>query len=206
MKHIKPTAICEAFRSFHPFQVFTWFLFVSLFSVSCVTTVGPFIALPNIPPSKVQDGDVLSLILSVKSFRDVRIVSETSSTMQEGVRRVSPEGDVSQIVTAAFSEALRARGTSVDSSAPTTIQGEIRSWNAETRGSSVGELKSEASIYIEVITSGTRTFSGVYQGSRSSQFPVVTSSDIQDSLGFAMEQAIDQALIDSSLRRALSSR
>jgi hypothetical protein len=175
-------------------------ILISLLASACVVSVGPTIEAPAIP-APTKSTDVFPVLVQVKNFRDVRLVSE------EEKGPISPEGDISELVKDAFINYLEKRGASVEFSAPVTIEGEIRSWEAQARGTSTGMLNSSASLYIEVKdSSGNKLYSGVFQGSRSSQFPLVSKADIKDSLGFAMAQAIDQSLNDASFRKALNSK
>ncbi|HMO17810.1 MAG TPA: YajG family lipoprotein [Oligoflexia bacterium] len=161
--------------------------------------MGPYVSVPRMPNPTSNSGDYLPVVVNIRPFKDMRLLERIEQS-----ENITPEGDVSDVVTGYLESALKTRGVTFDSSSPITLTGEIRTWSAEARGSSTGELKSEATVYVEVIQSGLRKFSGTYQGARSSQFPIVTPQDISDSLGLAMSQAIDQAISDSSLRRALA--
>ncbi len=161
--------------------------------------MGPYIEAPSIPAPS-QTSDVLPVLVQVNNFKDIRLPSE------EGGNLISPEGDVGELVKDSFVQYLVKRGATVEVVAPVIIDGEIRNWEAQAKGTTTGALNSTASLYLEVRNNlGAKIYSGVFQGTRSSQFPLVGSADIKDSLGFAISQAIDQALNDPSLRKALSS-
>jgi len=173
-------------------------IILSLLLASCVAVVGPTTPVPNIPEGDaISHDEMIYSSVSIESFRDVRSEPED--------KKISPEGDVNQSVQAAFTNALRKRGVTISNSAPISIHAEIRTWHAITRGK--GELESEASLYIEVHSNtGNRIFSAIYNGHRSSTFPLISAEDINDSLGLSMAQAIDQCLYDASMRNVISGR
>jgi uncharacterized lipoprotein YajG len=164
---------------------------------ACVAVVGPHVPVPEIPPgSEATPEKAISSLVSVGSFRDVRGAPEGE--------QISPEGEVTEAVKEAFRTALTKRGARVTPDAPTTIHAEIRTWYATTQGTGAVEVESQATLYFEIHSRDSqRIFSGVYTGSRSSTFPLVSAKDIGDSLGLAMTQAIDQALSDKALIHGL---
>lgn len=175
------------------------FFALSLLLTACVAAVGPSIEVPSIPEPR-ETNDIFPVLVEVGDFQDIRLVDQAS-------KRVSPEGNVSALVKQSFTTYLEKRGATVEPASPVKINGELRSWEAEVQGTSTGMLNSTASIYVEVRdSSNNKIYSGVFQGTRASQFPLVTKSDIQDSLAFALVQAIDQALNDSSFRKSLTNK
>ena len=65
-------------------------------------------------------------------------------------------------------------------------------------------IQSEASIFLEVLNDkGQRIYSSTFSGTRQSRFPLAKPSDIQLSLGLAMQQAIEQMLNDQQFMNAL---
>lgn len=177
------------------------YLFLLIFS-GCVATVGPSIEVPKIPLTESNIPNSLTgTNIGVGSFKDIRTLDYNST----GQGLVTPEGDISRTVEIALGDHLKAAGAEVNFGANIIIKGEIREWQSSYEGSTTGSLNSSASLFIEVVNqpSGTRLFSGLFKGNRSSHFPIVTPADIQDSLGFAMSQCIEQILKDSGVQRAL---
>ena len=172
---------------------------------ACVATVGPSISVPTIPPiNNLQNPPLYGSRVAVGSIKDTRSPDYNSA----GQGLVTPEGDVSRVIENSFQDYLKSYGAETDLGAPIIIKGEIREWQSAYQGSTSGSLDSEAAIYIEVLkqAGNSRIYSGVFKGNRSSHFPIVTPADIKDSLGFAMGQAIEQAIKDPNFQRALSNR
>jgi uncharacterized lipoprotein YajG len=181
-------------NKFYTPRLFILFFSILLFA-SCVAVVGPSVSVPDIPRGDaVSDDEMIRATVSLGSFRDVRKEPETN--------RISPEGEITSTVRDAYDQSLSKRGVVISESAPVIIHAEVRKWHAVTKGT--GEVESDASIYIEVHSrGGERIFTGIYHGSRSSTFPLISAQDIADSLGLSMAQAIDQSLYDRALKAAL---
>lgn len=173
-------------------------LLVSALIASCAPKPGPTIDTPTIPVAKTnaEIRGRLGSYVTVQSVTDER----RALTENEAVRFTEPQGNVPQNVETALSDSLRERGISVVDTAPVKIRAEIRSWRSEVTMATTPTLMSEASLYVEVYDAfGKRLYSGTYQGTRQSQFPVVTREDMKDSLAYAMSSAIEQAIGDEQL-------
>lgn len=180
-------------------QLCTTILTLSFLTLSsCVAVVGPSVNVPEIPVGDaVSIDENITSSISLGSFRDVR-----SEPVEN---RISPEGDVTAAVKAAFKKSLEKRNGYVIDNASVTVMAEVRNWHAITKGT--GEIESDASLYIEVhVRDKGRIFSGLFHGHRASTFPLISAQDIDDSLGLAMAQAIDQVLYDRAVISALNGR
>jgi hypothetical protein len=173
--------------------------------LGCVATVGPSLSITKVP---VKTQDIINLITQgntgIGSITDSRTLDYNSTA--QGL--VTPEGDISRIVETTLVDYLKAAGTNINFNAPRIVQADVREWQSAYQGSTTGSLDSKASIYIEVLNQQNKMkiFSGVFHGNRASHFPIVTPEDIKDSLGFAMSQAIEQVIKDSSFQKAISGK
>ena len=174
----------------------------SVVFVGCAAYVGRAVDVPEIP-SAVKEGDArarLSSSIAVGEIRDAREVPE------EGSNYTEPAGDVASAVKSALERTLTDKGMILSLDAPVTVTGEVREWRSSVSARTTSQIQSEAALAIEVRDpSNKKLYSGVYHGSRSSQFPVASAGDVQDSLGLAMSQAIAQMLQDKDLLNVISS-
>lgn len=116
-------------------------------------------------------------------------------------------GDVGIKVSDAIKRLLTDKGYNVSSFGDHAVRGEVRIWRAAVDSNLTGSLESDASIYIEVFNQRQqKIFSGVFRGSAKSQTPLISSSDVSDSLGKAMGQAINELSADPAFLRALNAR
>ena len=177
------------------------FFLVGLFTLAlaaCAPTPGPTIDTPSIPIAKTnaEIRGRLGTYVTIQGVIDTR----RSLIGDELSKYTEPQGNVTEAVENALSDSLRERGVSVTNDAPVKIKAEIRSWKSEIVVSASPTLTSDASLYVEMFdASGGRLYSGSYNGTRSSQFPIVTRQDMKDSLGLAMSSAIEQLLADEQL-------
>ena len=82
----------------------------------------------------------------------------------------------------------------------------MRKWRSKVGAKDSSAIDSEATLFVELLDpTGKKIYSGTYNGTRSSQFPVVTRIDVQDSLGLAMANAIEQVISDQQLIEMLGS-
>lgn len=181
--------------------------FLVFFFTACSAHVGPTIEIYDIPLGGEGDEELSSIhaAVALEEIRDVRVppINDEDGT----ARMTAPAGRVEGLVQAALREAFRARGITVSESAPLRIWGEIRKWKARIATTTTSSIKSEAALYLEVIdAAGSRVYSGTYHGSRASEFPIATASDIRASLSSAMAQAISQVLEDEEFLTNLHRR
>ncbi len=179
-------------------------IFVGCFYGGCSPQLGANIEVPEIPVEEASlDGGPahLGVSVSLDTFRDNRPLQADTT---EPVEKTMPEGDVGRAVEVALTKSLAQKGISTSFGAPVKISGEIKKWQTTVSAKMTGSLRSEAALYVEVRDEkGQKLFSGTFHGSRASEFPVVTREDVKSSLGFAMSQAINQALEDEQLIQAL---
>ncbi|MCB0322427.1 MAG: hypothetical protein KDD69_02605 [Bdellovibrionales bacterium] len=178
-------------------------LFATVISSGCARHIGASIAVPEIPTPAAEARPRLGATIAVRDFKDVRGQAQ-GQELGEAPGVTKPEGDVGTRVAEAMAAVFEKRGITVDETAATVVRGEVRQWQSKVTTTTSGVIESTAAVYVEVVDrSGNSVYSGTYHGSRTSQFPVVSASDVQDSLGIAMAQALDQALQDQELLGAL---
>lgn len=170
--------------------------------VSCAPYVGRAVDVPEIP-SVVKEGEVRNRLGNSVAVGEVRDARESAA---EGSTYTEPAGDVAAAVRQALEKTFTDKGMIISLDAPVTVSGEVREWRSAVSAKTTSMIQSEAALAIEVRDpSNKKLYSGVYHGSRSSQFPVASAGDVQDSLGLAMSQAISQMLQDKELVSVLSS-
>lgn len=178
-----------------------------LASFGCSRSIGRNVEVPDIPSAEEPAArSKLDVSVNVAEFKDVRdnIAGVDSDS---GVSYTEPQGSVTGAVEEAVAQALGARGVLLGGDAPLTVWGEVRKWRSRVETTTISKIESEASLYVEVVdSSGTRRYSGTYHGSRTSQFPIASATDVRQSLGLAMAQAIDQMLDDEEFLNALWAR
>lgn len=176
-------------------------ILASAFS-ACAPSLGGTIAVPSIPLAENMDQSRARLFTSVDvvDFKDGR-----GAAPSEDSGFTEPRGDIDVKLQEAIGDALTKRGISVFGGAPVKITGEVRTWRTQVAAEgAVGTISSEAALFIQVLDrNGSVRYSGTYRGSRSSQFPVVAESDVQESLGLAMSQAIAQLMEDQQFLQSL---
>jgi hypothetical protein len=173
---------------------------------SCSVHVGSTIEVPDVPAPTISQETKKSLDLDVSlgTIKDMRSTSAEPASEDSPERYTEPQGDVGQVVKGALQNAFAQCGIRARSDAALSVWGEVRRWRTKVITKSTSSIKSEAALYIEVVDrSGTRVYSGTYHGVRASEFPVASLSDIRESLGLAMTQAIEQLLDDEEFITAL---
>ena len=184
-------------------RVFQAIIFASAVALGgCAPTVGPQVDAPEIPVV-AKTGSIKSGVrVALQGALDVRpaIVADPDS---ESVTQ--PAGPVASQVEDGLRKALEMNGIAELPSAPVAMRAEIRKWQAQVSARDTGKLSSEASLFVELIDgTGQRIYSGNYVGNRASSFPLISASDIRESLGLAMASAIDQMMSDPKLIEKLS--
>ena len=176
-----------------------------IFCTGCASNIGSSVDVPEIPgPEMPQNTRAkLGATVAIAGIKDVR-TSVSTDAANSDVRFTEPQGDITVAVEGALQKALREKGILVGGESPVTIWGEVRNWRSKVDTTTVSKIQSEAAIYIEVQSlSGSTLYSGTFRGSRSSQFPVASPSDVKDSLGIAMSEAIAQLLDDEDFLNSL---
>jgi uncharacterized lipoprotein YajG len=150
-----------------------------------------------------NDGfDPAANAVAVERFVDIR---QSPAIVTRGEDSTELIGDVGIKISDAVRRALTDKGYTVSSFGENSIRGQVKTWRADVDSNLNGGLESEAAILIEVFNRREqRVFSGVFRGSAKSQTPLVSSSDVSDSLGKSMAQAIDQLINDAEFLRAIS--
>ena len=187
------------YRNF--FLCFSIILILSL--NACIASVGDKISVSKIPAIESSDGAGSLARASVTAIEVVDVREGTIANNSEP-ERTEATGEVSQVLQQAISNELRKKGAQLGVG-DKQLRVEIREWHNTATAKGAVELNSKAALYTEVIDgSGESTYSGVYQGSRSSTFPIASANDIEQSLGIAMSEAIGEALKDGGLIKELS--
>ena len=173
---------------------------------ACSVHVGPTMEVPSVPAPTVKPGEGrdLKLGVSLGSIKDARSSATREDTSSPEGKYTEPAGDVAAAVKTALASALADQGVRLRPNAPLTIFGEVRRWRTQAAATTTTSIHSEAALYVEVVDrSGNRVYSGTYHGSRASEFPIATLSDIKESLGLAMSEAIAQLFDDEEFITAL---
>lgn len=171
----------------------------------CVANVGQTIETPEIPAAatRTEARARLGSYVSIQGVQDLRTYSSQTPSSENFTE---PQGGTTTAVETGLKNALRDAGISVLESAPITLRAEIKKWRAQVTSKASSNLASEATIYVELLDpSGRKLYTGSYNGTRSSQFPVITRIDIKDSLGLAMSNALSQLVADEQLLNIVSS-
>ncbi len=182
-------------------------LVVSAFFMGCAAQLSDKIDVPEIPNvTKVSSAKNIvntGTVISVEDFIDTRLgqIAESDSDS-----KTQPDGlAIGGTVRDAVVKALENAGITVSPDAPLALTGEIKRWDAKTAAAVTSSIESNASIRINVVDkAGKNLYTGNYSGERASQFPVVSEPDVKDSLGLAMSGAIEQAINDKDLLKAIS--
>jgi hypothetical protein len=179
-----------------------------LSGTACSTHIGTNIDVPEIPTQITPEDSRarFNVNIAVGKIKDVR--SSVIPARPEDEFKVGqftyPEGEVEINVKNALVRALEDKGIMVDDTADLRLWGEVRRWRTRVHTTSTSSIRSEASIFVEVLDSkNKRIYSSTYHGTRASEFPVASRNDISDSLGLAMAHAIDQLLEDEEFLTSL---
>ena len=171
---------------------------------ACAPHLGPTIETPDVPVSQIKS-DVrarMGTYVALQSVEDARPAPSRDIDSDY----TQPVGAVKEIVEAAIKTAFRDHGISVLDTSPVQMTVSIRDWRSQVKVNSSTAIDSKAVVYIELSDpTGKRIYSGTYEGSRSSQFPVVNRVDVQDSLGIAMANCISHVLDDPKILEIIGS-
>lgn len=190
----------------HMKKIKTLITIAALAFISCAPQVGVIIDAPAIPTLAKPDTRArLGSYVNLDKVQDTRMVGKIG-TVEANV--TEPYGnDITENIKTSIRQALSDVGVSSNDTAPVAMNVEIRSWKSQVgTKSGSGKIVSDASLYIELYDpTGKRLFSGSYNGQRTSDFPIISKVDIQDSLGLAMANAIEQMVTDPELINILGS-
>ncbi|MCB0344726.1 MAG: hypothetical protein KDD66_06400 [Bdellovibrionales bacterium] len=185
------------------FRQFCLCALLALGCASCAKQTGGKVVAPDIPivQHKMAFPNPVVVNAAIVPFQDMRAEADASS----GSSVTVPVGDVGNVVARAAEQAFAKRGMKLEgSSSQAEIRGQITEWNATVEGGALPVLGSTAALRIEVLNpKGDTVYTGTYQGTRSSEFPVISESDIRRSLGIAMAEAVEKMADDSRLTQAL---
>ena len=176
---------------------------------SCAPNLGTTIEAPDLTTPVAKDAIAAQPEVRARlgSYVTIQTVTDSRSGLASNIDEsyTEPYGGVSTNVEAALKKAFQEAGIAVTDSAPVIIKAEVKKWRAHVNTKSTSMIDSEAALTVEVIDpTGKRIYLGNYNGSRSSQFPVVTRVDVKDSLAIAMQNAITQVISDPQLLELLS--
>lgn len=169
----------------------------------CAVSPGRTVETPEIP-AVAPSGEARARLGSYLAIQAVEDRRDSSQSADSGF--TEPFGRVGASVEEGIKNAFRENGISILETAPLSLKAEIRKWRTKVDSRANTMMSSEATLYVELVDpSGKKMYSGSYNGTRSSQFPVVTRVDVQDSLALAMANAIGQVVNDPELLNVLSS-
>lgn len=179
-------------------------LFSSLLLSACIANVGNSVGVPDVS-QLVKTTESRPSFLGRVSIGEIADVRSHSLTTNDGKQVTEPNGDVSQKLAEALAQVLLTRGIEVVENAPLKLNGKVLRWHSLVTGVGGGSLSSEASLQVELIdNTGGAVRTGTYHGSRSSQFPIISRNDIEDSLAIAMSEALEHLAQDKSLIEQIS--
>jgi Uncharacterized lipoprotein len=165
----------------------------ALFLFSCAPSLDPLIEIPEVPSVKNTSLSSLSRAVSVSPAIDLREESNDPEMTE-------PDSQAARKLEDALIESLTSSGVSVAPNSSIVILPKIKTWRSKIQIKDTGTISSEAAIEVEISTSsGKKIYSGNYAGNRQSQFPLINKADVQDSLGYAMQSALEQFLKDGKV-------
>lgn len=174
------------------------------FGVGCAPHLGATIETPEVPLTEIKSDTRARLgsYVAIQSIEDSRKLS-----LQEAQPEYTqPAGAVKETVEAAIRDSFRDHGISILDTAPVQMKTYVREWKSQVKSSTTTSIESKAVLYVELFDpSGKRMYSGTYEGTRSSQFPVVNRTDVKDSLGLAMANCISHIIDDPKIMEIIGS-
>ncbi len=179
-------------------------IFCSLTFSACAPHLGATIETPEVPLGeiKTETRARLGSFIAMQGLEDRR-PAPSSEIKPEYTQ---PAGPVTETVEAALRDAFKEHGITVLDTAPVGLKAEIREWKSKVKVQTNTAIESKAVLAIELFDpTGKRIYSGTYEGSRSSQFPVVNRIDVKDSLGLAMANCISHILDDPKVMEIIGS-
>ena len=197
---------------------------LAILAASALTACGPYLStsmdVPEIPLSTAatngQEGaraslsDIDQVRPSAMSARSVAVerfvdIRHSPAIVTRGEDTTELVGDVGVKISDAVRRELVQKGFNVSSFGENAVRGQVKAWRADVDSNLNGSLNSEAALLVEVFNRREqKVFSGIFRGSAKSQTPLISSSDVSDSLGKAMAQAIDQLLNDHDFMQAIT--
>lgn len=178
-------------------------MLASIGLVSCARQTGGKVVAPEIPIVQHKMAFPSPVVLDAKlgEFRDARAGLDAEA--EQGNTTV-PVGDIGSVVAKAVAAALDRQGFALSEGAARRLSGSVMEWKASVGNGSFPTLSSEAELRAEVFdASGKRVYTGTYHGKRESAFPVISESDIRESLSISMAEAVMRMAEDRSLTEAL---
>lgn len=180
------------------FRVRTIALFAFLLLSSCAPNLGSTIEAPQVP-AQVRSKEARARMGSMVGISEI-IDGRTGVVANDDETYTEPYGGIQSILETALKQALVEAGVAVSESANLGIHLEVKTWRAKITRGALATVDAEASVELVLKDStGKRIYNGTYKGTRSKQFPVLTKTDIRDSLGLAMSNAIDEISNDTEL-------
>jgi uncharacterized lipoprotein YajG len=142
--------------------------------------------------------------VTVEEFVDSR---ESPVLVDRKGEQTEISGSIGKRVSEAIETALERKGFQVGGVGPIFVRGEVLKWKSDVDSTMQGRLNSEAQIGVQLYSSaGRRVYSGVFNGSASSESPVISNTDVSTSLGKSMAEAIEQFLTDQDFLNAAVSQ
>ncbi len=171
---------------------------------ACAPTLKHDISMPKIPDIGAgQRNSVAGAELLVNPFIDAR--PKATMVYHKG-REYKARGDAAGAVETKVRNKLEKEGFRFSSRAPLALSGELRKWEAKVSVGFPAQVDSMAAVYVEVRDpANKRIYAGEYSGNASKQHPNLDAEDINETLGTAMQQALNQLFADAQLLDILQS-
>ena len=153
------------------------------------------------PTSDTQSrARLVSPSIQINRFQDVR---DASIALDDEKEFHQIKGDVEGLVAKTFQRAFRKKGYLLLSDSSRKIRGEIRKWHTVASRATGSIQECEAELFVEVVDAkGSVLFGKVYRGVQ--RVKNQDDLEVKISLGMAMEQAVNQTLVDQELASALA--
>ena len=172
--------------------------------VGCAPHLGATIETPEVPVTQIKSDARarLGTYVALQGIEDGRRLGLS----EEPTEYTQPAGAVRETVEAAIRDAFREHGISILDTAPVQMKTTVREWKSQVSASTTSSIDSKAVLYVELFDpTGKRMYSGTYEGTRSSQFPVINRTDVKDSLGLAMANCIGHIIDDPKIMEMIAS-
>ena len=185
--------------------VSAFLLSVTIVCSGCAPGLGSQLSVDRIPDkeSAAPGADYLFKV-RVEKLRDIR---SNSAVGEIGLRELQPLGDPGLSVRSALEQRLRSQGAWISLFEGPSLGGEIQRWKVQVVPSfPASRAEAVAQLGLELYDiSGRLIYRGNYSGTFTAEHPVFSAADIEEVLGSAMGEALDQALDDDRLMEKVHS-
>lgn len=172
-------------------------------SAGCAPGLGTELSVERIPEAQeIAPGSDYLFKVRVEKLRDQR---KNRAAAEVGGRELEPLGDPGMSVKSALEQRLKSQGGRVSLFEGPILGGEIRDWRVRVIPAfPLSRADARADVTLELYDGAGRVvYRGNYSGTFQAENPVFSSRDIEDVLGGAMAEALNQALDDDGLMSKL---